>query len=788
MTTRVEQQLRLTLWAVGIQPGCLIMQERGQRVQFRRVQLDDVTINMCSPLWAHDVSLARDSSGWLVTHWHAAHYRACEDGRAVTDSAHLARIRKMVRQSFYTLLSRHPGDLRQLWAWEQGRDALSTQFSTELDLETWFEAGQGAQTPEQFWGVFKTQFATELAQSLKTLPFPSVGDGQVDPNRLDWLYRALECWRRAQPHYALYFRHRLLVMPQLVQCAQLPCNEPLQLGLLSNSTVKDLFTLQTQLYALRHRPLDAKGVYEQLSQLLRQTLGPQRLQQLLQHHLAEVWDEMRYNLVMALLVRSALEETELAVVHKRDTCWPLTFKSAASYSWGRLLGCEPSETDLRAMLPFVATPSETVPPLPLSMAHFGDFVLRLQQTRRPNWECVPGAAYRLQSPLVILCAKPAVWKQECTLRDECRQWNKQMTVLLPPFASQWDVAQWRTDYKALDSIDRALYQCRVTQLWFSPSESKLGCDMAQLELLLQSEFYTSSLVFPQRLLHTKGRVAQHFRLHPQLTPQRLRQHTHELGDEKGARDTVIGLDAHLWSYHELQRLIQWARSNNTVSRLVLIGCDDVTPLDCDGHAALDLTQWHELGVQRRVFDQIVLQEQSDALLTQCAPQVTLVPRWNDLQRVVLDAMDAGTSDCTELHLLAHSQRNRVHPLQDDVDAQLNIKFRLSHNVTVDCVSLEQLWQYERARGRPTLHLWLCDTMALKTLSRNELNTLFLGLVNDQLLVPTHGKALDARLEWLRKRLGKAGRVPNLRYTLPYYQRVMRIDTDNDTGNQAVGDK
>lgn len=773
---QAEDDPRIWLWAVGIQPGYLLMQQHDCDAIFRRVILDDVTINMVSPLWLHAVELASETTpegnAWLVTRWHSAHYRLCRPGETLTDNGHLGRIRKAVRHSFYPLLKRAPGrSLADLWHWEKGRDLLATSFD-DLDLAAWFEEARRASTAAQFWKTYSKQFKEELTAASKSLPL-SAGDGDVvDPDNFAWLYRALEQWRRVQPHYALYFRHRLLVMPQLLQCAHLAFKDPLRLGLLTPEALRDLALFSQQLQVLRDDPLSWRvDGYQHLSVLLRRTLGPQRLQELLLT--AGDLDELRYHRLLSLFVRCTLEESEEHAQQQRDVCWPLTFKGLACYSWGRLLGCEPSESDLRTVLPY--EPVKGTPTLPLNMGHFGDFVTQLQAVQRDGWDRVTPPIQRLQSPLMIR-RKPVEWQRQCDLWQEWSAWQRQIVVHLPPFASQWDVPQWRTEYKAMDEQTRQLWDTRLTMLWFSPAEAKQGCDLAQIELLLHTEFFTTSLVFPQRLVRSRVRVAQHLAKHAQITPTRLRQHMHDLCDEKGARDTLVALDTHLWSCDEILRLVKWVRQTKP-ARLVMTACDDVTPLDYDGHAALDLAQWHDhLAIQQRVFDQAMLQEQTDTLLSLSATQVTLVPSLNTLQRVVLDTMDG--CDAAELHLVQMPSWHAppVHPLQDDVDTQLNVKFRMAHTVVVNSVPLAQLWQRDWKRTQRTRQLFVTSVDALKACTRNELNTLFLSLGTDTLLVLAQGqKTLDSRLEWLRKRLGKSSRMPSLRYTLPYYQRVMRVD-------------
>ncbi len=760
--------LRLTAHCVAVTDRWLLLQRHGQKkLQWLCVQWDSLSVGLTSPFYEHELELREVSEAtadaptlYAVEQWQACQPRLTEDGEGFP-----ARVRTLLKQSFFPMMTRTAGTVSaDLLPWEMRGRALSTRHRQDDEFAL-AQCMQYDGTAIEFWRQHQKRHTADHKTLLSSLELGFCR------NLVD-LHSALERWPR-QHHLTPWLRHRLLEMSSLFTVC---CHQdwlPLAVATLSPAAVKDLACLHQQFRQLarggrlletattRHPPS-----YSNLPSLLRHTLQQHGgLTLMMQHYLPEATVATRRVLLDQVLVRALIEAFETQAQSDSSTCYPVTLKSL-HWHYCTLVGLPATDEDLRSLLPFDATAVDDAESDPMQLsAILGRFPLLTLAANSPcrfQWQLVKHDAplTKPYSPLFLLQSKPEELSRERHLQQLWQQPWRHCTLLQPPDSSEWDVEEWRHQYDAMDSVDRQLWDQRWTLVLVAPVAVATGQDLKLVERLLRSDFYGTSLVRPPKSPWSHRRLMLHFQ-QLDLPLDDLRDRLHYCGEPGALRDTVVVLDAHLYSYAEMQSLLQWLNEEkHRVQRVVMLGQADTHPLHCDGHALVDLAQWHDRdGVRTLVFAQAQHQQDFHALLQ--ALQVHQVQA-RDLQPL-LQQLQGKCSGLT-LRLLVEKRQKRPSVLELTVESALNAKFVRAHSVTLRPVVLAELFQCDVTGDQgQQRHIVVVTRAFVQQLRRNELHHL---LLEQDCLCILCDEPPRADLNWLTK-LVERQTFPNLRHTLPF---------------------
>ena len=777
----MDETLRLTAHCVGVTgQGLLFQQHCKGPVRWLCVQWSDLAAGLCSPFYEHELELRAVSDGiYSLEQWHSMQLR-------LTDTPHTfgKRARELLRQTFFPLLARPTStameglDKERHLPWELRNKPLATRYNEtsgfSLDAVLQFQG-----TAKEFWHQHLEQHRATLKGLFDNLELNVVQNPQA-------LWRALELWGARQAHQTPYLRHRLLEMDALFTvCCH---NDWLQVPIasLSPASIQDLARLHSHLRALARNPTTTPRHYNNLPNLLRYTLRD-KLPLMLRHYLqGVVCSERRRQLLDQLLVPALMEHCEAQALQDHSTCFPVTLKSL-HWHYSTLMGLPSGDDDLRAMLPFEIDYCgvESAHCATFEPTHLREVVLHMirvsRLSQRPlRWQHLEaGPLQKPYAPVFVIHTKSEELSRERYLRRVWEDCQCHRQLLVSPYAAQWDVEAWRSEYETLEDIERQLYSARFVLLQFTPVEMRRADDLAIVGRLLRSDFFATSLIRPARAEWTQGRLLRHFA--DSLSPDDLAAQLHFVGDARALRDTLVVLDAHLYSNREMQALLDWLSSERgNYAHCVMLGAADTHPLHCDGHAFLDLAQWVEPALIRtRSFD--TKQHATDFLaLLQCAAPIPV--RATRLQELLESAIGTNTAMLLHLAVQTESDDKRAisayKELQAQLEEHLSTKFRHSCHLTMRLLPLDSL----HALGTmPQVCQLVVTTRAfVQTLKRNELNHLLMTVPGTLLiLTPAEESGAKQPLGWLAKQVERQT-FPNMRHTLPFLvQQEQRVSTSGD---------
>lgn len=770
--------MRLTAHCVGVCPEGLVLQRHGKGpVQWLCAQWSDLSAALCSPFYEHELELQESTQPnlYVVTQWHAVTLRIDEASQNFG-----RRARELLLQSFFPLLapSQPYKDRECYFPWETRQKPLSVHYCEQFNLQSALRF-QGPAT--QFWKQHQAQHAVTLKAALARLELSHV-------QSVEALYRALDSWPQA--HQAPYVRHRLLEMDSLFTAT---ChNDWLQLPLatLSPGTVHDVARLHRHCQALSRGQTGARALqnYNNLPQLLRHTLRD-RLPTLLRHYWGEPCNPNRRQLLLdRLLVPCLMTHFETQALADRSSCFPVTLKSL-HWHYCSLLGLDSSDEGLRALLPFdAASVSKPVEGACFEPSHLSELLGRIRTAcgQRPlHWQPVEQEelVQKPYCPLLLVHARPDELSRERHWRRVWMQPQWHRRLLLPPEAAQWDVAEWRAEQAQLDEVERQLWDARFVLLALSPADLKRGRDMALLDQLLSSDFCATSLIRPARSQWTYQRLLQRYHSHwaDSISLRDLHERLHYVCDEQALRETLVVLDAHLYSNCEWQSLLDWlSESRGKFSHCVVLGAFDTHPAHAFGHAFLDAAQWcNRAAVRTQVFGGGLHSTQFQALLDACAASVFQLAALTQLQPL-LSEWSAGASSlvlfvvvqCKSEHSWRANQAAKA--MQQELEEHLSLKFTREACLQIRPVALDALHLMEPQHG--CRYVCVVRKSFLQSLKRNELNQLLL-LSETLLLVGSEARKLQS-LDWLAKQVERQ-QFPNLRHTLPFMEQLEKRDQNHE---------
>lgn len=752
--------LRLTVHCIGLcSEGVIFQRHKHSPLQWICVQWDNLVAGLISPFFDHEVELQQNSQGqYTLFQWHSVQCRLPQDGSDWQQFS--KKVRECLKQSFFPLLVRMTNEDMQVeqqqyqyWPWEMRQKPLSTQCS---EPHWWTKVHTVAAT--HYWHWHREHYKEQVKPILSVLDLKFC-------NSLTALYGLLDRLPRLQQHWAPYVKHRLLDMDSLFTVC---CHNDwlqLQVATLSPGTVQDLARLHQQFRQLARGRLreTAKNPppYNNLASLLRHTLSG-KVSTMIKHYLPTIQSPLvKLQLLDQILVRGMAENFESQSMGDQSTCFPITFKSL-HWHYHSLMQLPCSDQDLQQLLPFNLEEEEE--------SEFHQLLARFRhlaqsQQRLLAWFLVPHKVAWLikpYTPLFVIHSRPEELSRERLLQKlwQDLQSQRQVRVHQPPV--QWNVEEWRQELSQMDDIDKQLYRQRWTLLFYSPSEMAASLDMKVVQELLESDFYGTSLIRPKQSEWTVRRLNNHFQHHcTELEPQELHERLHFATDERAQRETVVVLDAHLYSYSEMQTLLQWLNDCGQIKLVVMIGAFDTHPLHGTGHAMLDLAQWHDrASVQTHLFAHQYRQSQFQELLTKVNHHC--IEAWHQLQDL-LQKLQGEKNSLTLILIDQLSLTRKFTELQQRVEENLTKKFTLAHNLTVKRQGLDSLFMLQQ--DEESRHVFITTRHFMQELKRNELNHLFVEQ-DCLIIVGDRGKKSSHSLDWLAKQVERL-KFPNMRHTLPY---------------------
>jgi len=131
------------------------------RMRLVRLLLDDISVNLCSPFYEHDVILEEEkgqssslSSYCVLKRWYAAHLRIkLSDDKS--EQALANNIKTIIRQSFYPLMARPSGGddsgtkpwQRHFFHWDLWHKGMASHYQPHFALEKWLALAKGPPPP-----------------------------------------------------------------------------------------------------------------------------------------------------------------------------------------------------------------------------------------------------------------------------------------------------------------------------------------------------------------------------------------------------------------------------------------------------------------------------------------------------------------------------------------------------------------------------------------------------------------------------------------------------------------
>jgi len=773
--------LRLTVHCVAVTEHYLVFQAATKQIRLLRVYWDDLSAGLTSPFYQHEVTLQAgdDDDGditiYQVTEWHAVHLR----GRDITSEAtYLRFVRDVLRHSFFLLLQRVSSalDHSQFFEWDIHRKGLSTTHT--CDVEEWLAIASGP--AKQYWERFVSAHTDTLSTGLATLKLTKQTVDVVGAPCP--LFRVLHEWYQ-RPHIAGYLYNRLLEMEDLWQATTQNATLQLRLATLNTGAIYDLARLHRHLATL-----DSRQPYINLVRLLGVTLRG-KLPLLLAQHCdgsEKAHPRVRQQLWEQVILRYLMEEVEARAASEHGSCAPVHFKQLL-YFYHQLMGLACSDEEYNALLPFDLAAEPTWTTLTsctlFDKRHHLEMLSVLRDvvtraTRLPRWEAATTepTIVRLYTPLFVIHTRPQELEceRECqTLWQDRTAWTKQITIYYPEEAAQWDVETWVSDHDALDDVDRQLYQTRFTLLYLTPSDLRQSRDLALLRRLWHQDFFRTSAVTIACSRHLFKRFCLYFhRKQDELTLDDARSHLYVVGAEAAVRDTLVVMDAHLLSNRQMVTLLQWIRdAGERVTRVVMMGAMDLSPLHTTGHAFLDLAQWHDsAGTRATLFSFKLHIDASHALLTDVTTSLHYVTL--KLLQEQVKSMAKEYKAVSLLVLVAEEKRaHKWQPLLERVRQSLRPDFVDAYTVRLETVTLSELAFYDATvEHSKRLRLCLAQREEVVKMRRNELNHLLLMperlcVLCDDAPPPSH--------QWLVKLIAKT-LYPNVRHTLPFLQKTVSV--------------
>ena len=829
----------------------LACETKKRPIAFYVTVLDDNSAPLVSPLFEHTVALAEEAGEedkvereyviYRLVEWRAAVFRLASEPSGASGAAEYAkRLRDLIKHTFFPLLRRSSAAAavtdwqRAHFNWHTYRRGMGAVYREEFRVGEWLAKEL---TPAQYWSSFNARFGDAAQAALKALDLDAK---LLRPHDRGYLYCLLDAWRE-NAHLAAYFKYRLLEMETAREVCAARAS-PVRCCALSTERLRDLAALYRELAALRAGELGEVEEYNDFPLLCAVTIRPAALPALLQHFFPAAPDDeaaeggqpaqrepaqrLRHAVIDTVLVRRIALEAERGAAEALSTVAPISAKSLL-YAYRRMVGlrqpaeeamseltlCGPATGANRAGMDFLEEDgAEVVNQFVNSLRCAGRVAEGDQGDQRRarlglayEWrDCAPPrdehqcVTVKLTTPLFLVLARPEANAREAALRAlTTQETHCQVTTLESAQAAEWDAAAWRRECEALDPVDAALYDFRVTALLFRPLELARGDDMPPLYAALRDNIFTCALVRPRGSDFSLRRASLYFHALPRRKGEmslvdlheRFFDSAHAVLAPGAVRETVVLMDCHLLALDELLALFQWAaRHRAVVKRLVMLGARDMLPLGTEGQAWLDFLLWHRYCFAK--FRAAPLNEDHTALLDAALAQhrVSLCESPLGIQELLVAHMRRAEARPEVLHLYCvwccagtpagggtGAKRRREASLERVVEDALSVKFRDNYNVRVEAITLSQCTTLPLARqsadGLRHARFFFVARRELRALARNEANHLVVDTAGEPLVVLCGEDEAPppnpASFSWFRKSLATAQQYPNSRYTAQY---------------------
>jgi hypothetical protein len=725
--------------------------------------------NLCSPFFTHTLELVPHTPNtYCVTQWLEIESRLDQRSNARKEVADI-----LLNTLFLFL------ETRPLWSekcnhfpWYMASMPLTVSYACPFDPETLFN---WEDTPKAFWTQFRRVNAERLTETKKALNLPH----PFTPNDL---FRVLER-NITLKHITPYLYHRMMEMDDLFTVVTHNATLELDICKMTTITLQDLATLHRNLRKMaRNCNTQKQQHYTNLSQLIRTTLQG-RLPQLLEYHFPLTVSDVtikRQCLLSRLIVPVLMETLETRARDSYDSCFHVSYETLRWYYCTMMnLSCE--KIDAQRSLPWEwCAPTSCSTISHFDHTHLGDVIVCMQTMPRVvRWHCRldKEPIKQLYSTLFVIQPHKEELKRERFLHEQlwCRSdWPRACTLLLPPYTLQWDIPQWRRQYEQLDEIDRSLYQTRFVLAQFSPDELCQSCDMSAVEQLLRTDFHATSVILPPVGTNwTRHRLTQHFLTRvPDLTVEQLCEKVFLELNDIALRDTIVVLDAHLYSTTQMQTLFNWLEDKRGhYTHCVILGAYDTHPLHCMGHSFVDLALWQErVSVKQSAFDHTLHCTQFKSLI-QCAAPYTHVIRTLAQLSTLLEELMGGVANSTMLNLIElvkpaiekkKNKRSKFYNSVSNYDCLSN-EFQEAHQIFFRSTALSELFIYTSGNSPQHRQMFVIEHSFMAKMSRNELNHLFTE--QQCLIVLDTSGTRRTDVSWLCGQV-EHKRFPNFRYTLP----------------------
>lgn len=775
----------------------LCCQQPKKPLQFMLTRLDCWSSPLLSPFYEHDVWLCEVPEApatYVMREWRAARFRISEQVR--DEQKYAEQVRDLLRHSFYlmmappsTSVSEVPPWQSQCLDWQSRRWPQASQFLSDFSLGEWL--GKEL-SPSAYW----TQFCSRFAGTLKPL-IQSAGLGckTAVAHNTHHLRQQLQAWKDAR-HVAGYLQYRLCDMSLCHRMHARGLTEVPQ-AILDADRLGDLDLLCT-----------GGGEYKDLDALLGRTLADGRLTHVVEHLQLDV-----AQLTRATLIPWLKQQCTSRASATQSTVYPLRLDNLHYLTSRLLLGRDAATSDAVGGLDLTLA-SETGPSATESSETTSAAAGRLcaHKIHVALYASLCGAAgwYRVDSlegtrvsdthaHLAYLCIRPAQLDAERALMAEVAGTGgalRHLCCTVDESPLEWDAAQWRNDFFALEPCIRDLYQTRVHALLFPPYELAAGgstpLDLKAMLEVVSLDRLTSLVVLPPRVDVSRRRLSLAL---PTRLPRMLcctESLPSHLADEEDYFNVavVVAVDCHLFSADALTALFSWLRVRR-VPRLLMLGALDSNPLHCAGQPWLDALYWATgttSGYQPAVtLRHHQLNDWLDSLidagacrLHACRPfqlqdkLIELLRRTRRPSVLHLYCLERSTVNSGGGRTTAAAKKTPS-PLVSLLEENLTPKFRGNNTVRIECVTLAQLpllpltSQAERGEGH---FFFVCGRDAAQ-LERNEWNHLLLESLDVSLIFLAQSgdePGDDGIVHWLKQSRAAHHRYANVRYTLSHLQR------------------
>jgi hypothetical protein len=693
-------------------------------------------------MYQHEVEVEQNEDHYRMVSWQSFKSRI---NAPKNESDFKKQLRLIVKHSFFPLLHKTvivEDWIKEIYQWELYHRGLSTKYCAEFSLDHWTSQEK---TESKYWNEYKKIFKVKLKEISDELKFGSQW-GAIDETA--HIYGLFDRWKHS--HISGYFRCRLMEMSTMKLLADM--GSPIDCTKLNTATVNDLLSFCRVLQTIDKTCSLPRTTYHDFMKLCQHALNG-KIPSLIECFVKKSTPEKRRLIYEDVLLRRVIDDIEHRVTNDASTVYPVYVKTLLYY-FHQLFDIEMNNERTSYDLDDSDDDCEIL-----------QFFIDNLKWSRAN---IDRNNLKKNSLLFIVIPQSDANKKEEAI---CRILYKNIQCDVTVESSEWNINEWQESFQNLDSIDKALYDIRLTFVQYRLIDFKRMLDIEHASKVLGLNFYETMIIRPLCSQYTVDKCRRYCSM--DLAPCNYNEFSDNCFDVKDAlgrnyaRPLIVVLDCHLFSYDDMLQLVEWFHTKkSTIQRVVMMSVSDTLPLHTRGQTFIDLIQWKEPAyIQSNIFDSDSFNKETDLLITQFNESLSFLYQYNHVKEFILSHNKKTLYFILSPKQYKHDQQYMI----DSLRGNMNIKFISANTITFHCVRLQELHSLVRTKN----DCFFMTMDYLKELTRNEINHLLLEI--DSLVIITNDEIYtnEKKLKWFKKII-KEQTYPNLRYTMPFVQKTIGL--------------